>query len=308
MRFRNVCFTDYKYMEVNFKELEKKLPSEIEYLVFQIERCPDTGRLHAQCYCEFDKAYSQPRVKEILGNETHFQRRRGSQAQAIEYCRKEETRIQGPWEFGVKKCQGERNDLTEVVDAVRKGGIQLAVELLPEMYIKFGRGIEKYDFMIHKPLAWVKKEVTLIVGPTDIGKSRYVREHNPSLYSLLGEWFDGYTGEDTLLIEDYNGHQYDRTWLLQLLDGYPMRLEVKHGSVWNHFTKIYITSNIAPHLWTCYCDAFVRRVTAVRVLVAPLAQVAPAASLYKSTEVLGNTKLAPQPILAPANKRVSFKE
>jgi hypothetical protein len=55
--------------------------------------------------------------------------------------------------------------------------------------------------------------------------------------------FNGYDGEKVLLIDDFNG------WIkytLRILDGYPLRLNIKNGVTWARFDRVYITSNAKP--------------------------------------------------------------
>lgn len=73
------------------------------FAVFQIERCPETARLHLQGYVRFGAAISLDTLKKRLPDafgQVHAEIRRGTDKQAIEYCRKEESRAAGPWELG----------------------------------------------------------------------------------------------------------------------------------------------------------------------------------------------------------------
>lgn len=77
----------------------------IKYMVWQLERCPDTDRLHLQGYLEFKNPVSLATVKKVFhfaGN-PHFEYRKWTQAAAIAYCKKEETRVEGtqPREWGM---------------------------------------------------------------------------------------------------------------------------------------------------------------------------------------------------------------
>jgi Putative viral replication protein. len=64
------------------------------------ERCPETGRVHYHVYLEFPKPVTMGKLKKLLGTPwIHIEPRRGSQKQAIDYCRKD-----GVWEeFGQRK-------------------------------------------------------------------------------------------------------------------------------------------------------------------------------------------------------------
>lgn len=61
----------------------------------QVEKAPTTGKLHLQCYFEFKNAIRRPKM---IGHWVLVTRDNGASA----YCLKEETRVDGPWEHGVK--------------------------------------------------------------------------------------------------------------------------------------------------------------------------------------------------------------
>ena len=93
MRLRNWCFTSFN-IDLNWGVTE-----DIKYIVWQVEKCPKSERLHLQGYVEFNKAFSFKRVKEILGDDTiHLESRKGSRVQARKYCMKEESRIAAPFD------------------------------------------------------------------------------------------------------------------------------------------------------------------------------------------------------------------
>jgi hypothetical protein len=70
------------------------------------------------------------------------------------------------------------------------------------------------------------------------------------IYSSTGLWFDGYDPirHKVLLIDEFNG-QIPLTTLLQMLDKYPMMVDVKGGRVPFMFDAIYIASNMHPKYW-----------------------------------------------------------
>nr|WAE42894.1 MAG: replication associated protein [Cressdnaviricota sp.] len=103
---RDWCFTwfgenlNQQFVTDMFEKLYEQ--EKIKYVVCQIEKCPDTDRLHLQGYLEcVPMRFTQ--AQKITGMEgAHFEKRKGSQEQAINYCKKEESREEGPWEWGTK--------------------------------------------------------------------------------------------------------------------------------------------------------------------------------------------------------------
>lgn len=104
-RYRNICFTSYKdcldeifcFDDDNESYCIKESVSEVlSYLIMQKERCPTTLKIHWQGYCEFKDQLTLSQIKSIFDDNTlHIEPRRGTTLQAIEYCRKADTAIEG---------------------------------------------------------------------------------------------------------------------------------------------------------------------------------------------------------------------
>lgn len=58
-------------------EAEWPLPG-IKYLVFQVERCPDTGRLHLQGYVQFNNQTDLQLARELLSKTAHLEPAKGT--------------------------------------------------------------------------------------------------------------------------------------------------------------------------------------------------------------------------------------
>lgn len=102
---RNYVFTVFVEEENGhddaFAAAESSATGPIRYVCWQLERAPDTGRLHLQGYVEFFKPQRLRAAQQALRAPTaHLEKRRGTRDQARDYCRKEESRVQGPWEAG----------------------------------------------------------------------------------------------------------------------------------------------------------------------------------------------------------------
>lgn len=79
--------------------------------------------------------------KEYNGLErAHLERRAGTKAQAIAYCKKSAGRVAGPWEYGeLGAAGGRRSDLKAFVDAVFSGEV-----LRPEVVVSYPEILAKY--------------------------------------------------------------------------------------------------------------------------------------------------------------------
>ena len=72
--------------------------------VYQIERAPTTGMLHAHVYMEFNCRVTLATVRNWFRNypDKWIMICRGSCKQCYDYCTKQETRVDGPYEFGMR--------------------------------------------------------------------------------------------------------------------------------------------------------------------------------------------------------------
>ena len=52
--------------------------------------------------------------KRKLDGTAHWEVRKGTHEQAKQYCTKELTRVEGPWEFGIDRQPGQMTDLEEI--------------------------------------------------------------------------------------------------------------------------------------------------------------------------------------------------
>lgn len=259
-RHRNYCFTSFKCDrflngDSKFKDWSK---NGIKYIVYQVEKCASTGKEHIQGYFE-GKRMSYKAVRECFGDDSiHLELRRGSQAEAIAYCKKEDTRISGPFEFGVKNNQGARNDLRSIYeDIVNDSSLEDITERYAGQMIRYGRGIKDlyYNHLNSTIPNFKEVQCTILYGDAGTGKTKYIYDKfDPAeVYRLRRSnngtlWFDGYTGQKVLLIDEFYGWI---TWsdLLEFTDGYKLKLDVKGGFTFKNWDYVFITSNKAPENW-----------------------------------------------------------
>jgi len=144
-RARNWCFTlnnpDDGLLDTDTPFLPAPLPS-VTYAVWQLELAPATGTQHLQGYAEFDAPLRLAAVKRWLPT-AHWEPRRGTRVQARDYCRKAESRVDGPWEYRewTEAGQGRRTDLEDAAECLQLHGIKRVAELHPTSFIKFHRGL-----------------------------------------------------------------------------------------------------------------------------------------------------------------------
>lgn len=118
-------------------------------------------------------------------------------------------------------------------------------------------------------------DVSYIYGASGTGKTRGIyQKHDPKSICRITNYrasrgisFDGYTGQDVLVFEEFNS-QIPIEDMLNYLDVYPLLLPARYSDRTACYTKVYITSNIPldkqyrmeqidrPETW----KAFLRRI------------------------------------------------
>jgi len=106
---------------------------------------------------------------------------------------KEETRIDGPWEYGVKPVKrNSKVDWEEVKQKAINGNIE---DIPADIYVKHYRNLVqiKKDHMTTTDSDNLRG--LWIWGKSGIGKSAMARADHPSSYpKLCNKWWDGYQG------------------------------------------------------------------------------------------------------------------
>lgn len=246
------CFT------LNNPEEHGPLPNtwpDVKLMVYQLEEA-NSSTLHYQGYVEFTTAKRISTLKNINAH-AHFEVRRGSRQQAIEYCMKEDTRVPGSEPVIIGTLPDFKSDKED-----KKIKTSLAVKQLIDegkddkvianeyfgYYIQSYRGLTQYRLLLSEERNF-KTVVTVIYGPTGTGKSQWCWEHiKDPFWKVKGQWWDGYRNQGVVVIDEFYGWlKYDE--MLRLLDRYPYKVEVKGGYVQFNSKMIFITSNKQPHEW-----------------------------------------------------------
>ncbi len=245
----------------------------VSYAVWQLERVTTT---HIQMYVHYGAPVRMTSVKRLFPT-AHIEQRQGTVLEAITYCRKEESRVAGPYTYGVPPPgQGSRTDLDQLTLAIREGkSRQEIAEDMPKMVIRYHTGIKELQAWLIKPIIRENLVVTVYWGPTGVGKSHRVYTKYPDVYVVpvpaQRMWFDGYIGQSVVLFDDYRTDWMKPSLLLRLLDKWPMTVEFKGGmTAWTP-TRIYITTDTAPELWFADLEALttqiLRRLTVIEHIV-----------------------------------------
>ena len=157
-------------------------------------------------------------MKEYWNERAHWEIARGSDLDKKKYCSKDDDF----WEIGCPCSQGQRNDLMAVADSLKEAPIKEVALQYPKQYMMYHRGMEKYAALA-KPLQKrdFKTKVLGYWGVPGSGKFRFTNKIGTAAESMYykprGDWWDGYNGQEVVIIDDFYGWlKYDD--LLMLTD------------------------------------------------------------------------------------------
>lgn len=247
-KMRNICFTVNNPEEL----LDPELWEHCSYCVYQQEM-GEEGTSHFQGYAEFKGARTLSWFKQLTGLErAHIETRRGTGSQAANYCMKDDSRLDGPYEWGEMKEQGKRSDLEAIRRELDENKpMKRIAEDHFSSWCRYQKSFNIYKQMKIQPRNWAM-ELVFIIGPTGTGKSRRAHEMagESAYFKPPGKWWDNYTGEHTVVLDEFYGHSMPFTHLLQLCDRYPYMVEPKgYPAVQFVSKRIIFTSNQNPKDW-----------------------------------------------------------
>lgn len=225
----------------------------------------DNGTPHLQGAITFNRGYRLTQLRKLIPR-THWEVALTSDPE--NYCIKGEIII----DINDSK-QGERNDLKRASDLILNSDLYNVAKELPVTFIKYHKGLSAYKFIMEKHSLPKNQEVkvNVIWGPPGSGKTYQCHLYDDNLYNVPEPtkdgtvWFDGYDGEKTILFDDFYGWIKYHT-MLQLLDRYNMKLQIKGGFVNKAWTTVLITSNKPPEEWYPHIEdtsALMRRISKV---------------------------------------------
>lgn len=148
-----------------------------------------------------------------------------------------------------------RITLEEVVKLCKVQGIRETIKNDDAAFciaVNHSNGLPKMLEEIQGERDW-PMQVFVIVGPPGCGKTRFVYDRHGKQNVFKWNWrtkfFCGYRHEEVVLIDDFDGCGINYEVLLELLDRYPMIVELKGSHTNFNSKRIFITSNVPYQDW-----------------------------------------------------------
>lgn len=230
-----------------------------------LEKAPETGQWHIQGYME------SPEGKRWTFKQFHGLRcfigapktpwvkaSRGSAEQNVDYTGK--AKDEGRWYLVIGEFRNYGQGKSKEMVAVQKK-LDAKVNLSSIYKTHFETSAKHYRFFNEYRRVAVNHErpypeVWYLYGPTGTGKSRFCMEKwggSPeNVYWLPLQkagnnvWWDGYQGQETVIIDDFYPGYFGRghcTFMLRMCDRYPFQVPVHGGQVPFYSKRIVFTSN-----------------------------------------------------------------
>lgn len=182
---------------------------------------------------------------------------KGTAKENFKYCTKDESRVGGPYTFGMfpDVGQGERKDIHALRDAALTGRsfIDCASDdtLLPTL-ARSMRFFERMEADSKARFTDRTPPYTIFhYGPAGTGKTHCACAgiEPADLFMFDGGFWDGYTGQSNVVLDEFGGHTLPPLALNRLLDKYPYTLNIKGRSAPCRAEHIHITANYLPNTW-----------------------------------------------------------
>lgn len=216
------------------------LDTRADYLVGQLERGTE-GTLHLQFFVHYARCVRITHITKRFPS-VHCEKVKRDNG-ASSYCMKEDTRVEGPFTFGIVPVRrNSKTDWEQVRTLAKQGKLD---EIPAQIYTAYYGNLQriKKDHMV-LPSASDQLKGVWIYGPSGIGKSFLARQQYPNAYpKLCNKWWDGYQGQRNVIMDDIGlEHECLAQQLKIWADHYSCILETKGGAVPSEFTAFVVTS------------------------------------------------------------------
>jgi len=242
---------------------------DVEFAIWQHERGQD-GTDHIQGYVCFKTPKRITWIRANCDDKAHWEARapNSDHDKAKAYCSKEDTRVDGPWTVGddkdIPRKKGERTDLKRLHSELMAGKTAHEIMINPDtfpVWCRNYRAIDRFIMETQPKRNWITF-CQVYWGVSGCGKSRRaIYEAGLKDDGTPGEpfyilrkpqgnavYWDGYKGEKHIIIDEFYGW-IPRTQMQNLIDRYPLIIDIKCGAVNFLGKKVWVTSNDPPEQW-----------------------------------------------------------
>ena len=256
----------------------------VAYLLGQEEKGHgETNYVHYQVYLVLKEKKRLTWLKKHIHQTAHWEKKRGTIAEAVDYVTKEDTRVPDGIhiEIGERPIEGheaataqaaanrirEKDDVQieaqTILDRLNKGEFIAWREIPVDIQMKSGF-LMAYNKATRDMVGPEREDLKIItiIGPPGCGKSYAISK----LFPGAGRWIKGNNGNwfcncksEVMVFEEFSG-QIDLQSMLKYLDPYPLALEVKGGTEPAMYRLVIITSNTPIDAWYTAADEFRDRV------------------------------------------------
>lgn len=245
------CLTLNNFSQDEFDKLISLDGNEmVRYYVFGRE-VGSSGTPHIQGYIEFKCKRTINQVKQVTSMRAHLEVRKSKDGlAAANYCKKDGMYDEfGEIGTGKRTSKKEKIPLSELIVKAQNEGLTALAEDEQISNSDFKGFLFRSTYLLKPTTQFEKPIVHWFFGSTGTGKTRkvmYEIGEQPFFNKMSGPWFDGYCGENIILIDDLREGGIDFDVLLRLTGGYGNRFPVKGGSVVVNAKIIYITAPFNP--------------------------------------------------------------
>lgn len=236
-------YTDLEY--TRFEELETR------YLLIAKEVGKKSGQPHLHVIATFENARSWDGMKKLFPR-ANIQKMNGTHAQAREYCIKEGDFV----ERGKIPQQGKRSDIIKVKEEIADGSNMRDIIKSASNFqtIRIAETLLKY----YETPRDYQPIVKWFWGATGTGKTYQAynefQEKDKYVCMDTSQWWEGYDGQEYVIIDELREDFMKYQQLLKLLDRYEYRIQVKGSSRQFKGRYIIITSHFHPHQLFSWVD------------------------------------------------------
>lgn len=256
MSGRAFCFTLNNYTDEDIARIKNL--GNYRYVVYGKE-VGESGTPHLQGFIYY---YSNRSLRALIRDipRAHFELKRGTFTQAIEYCKKDGDFV----EVGSKPFdQHEKGDKSKekwsaIMEKAKVGDEKWLLEQYPDVYFKHLGCFRSHRVFDLTTMDYSDAETPheWWYGDTGTGKSRMLDSAYPDAYPKnVSKWWCSYKGEETVHIEEWPLGLGDIMvhHLKKWVDRYKFLAEYKGGSFVIRPKKIIVTSNFS--LEQCFPNA-----------------------------------------------------